>query len=156
MYALLQRLPAWNEKTASSDWYMASSEIDGKGIFAAKDFEAGDTIGVVMRAGDVDEYESKIWNLTELGRFCNHQWNANVATRKKDNQFDLVALRAIEQDEELVASYSQVSRALGRNSRMQWQGEDVPVAEFDTYHEREELAEKSAEAVPWQFHQFFD
>lgn len=155
MYALLQRLPAWNEKTASSDWYQASSEIEGKGIFAAKDFEAGDTIGVVLRAGDVDEYESKIWNLTELGRYCNHQWNANAATRKQDDRFDLVALREIKQDEEIAASYSQVSRALGRNSRMQWQGEDVPVADFATYHERDEPAEKAAN-VPWQFHQFFD
>jgi hypothetical protein len=123
-------------KTASQGWYIATSDIAGKGVFAAKDYAKGDSIGLAMTQGDKDEFDSQCWNITALARYCNHQQNSNVEVRKEGDRFDLVATRPIEEDEELVSDYRQVTRAVGPRSRMQWDGEDVPSTDFEDYVER--------------------
>jgi hypothetical protein len=130
-----QRLPA--EKFAAEDWYIGSSDIEGQGVFAGRDFDDGDIIGLAMTSGDEDEWGSKIWNLTTLARHCNHQSNNNVIIKRRNDQFDLVASKPIKQDDELVSNYYQVSRASGPHSRMMWDGKDVPAANFDDYIEKE-------------------
>ena len=135
--ALAQRLPV-EKQAAADDWYIGDSDIQGQGVFAGRDFDAGEVIGVAMTAGDNDDWDSKIWNLTLLARKCNHQTNSNnVEIKKKDDQFDLVALKPISQDDELVSSYYQVSRAIGPHSRMMWDGEDVPSSDFEDFIEKE-------------------
>jgi hypothetical protein len=130
-----QFLPA--EKQAEEDWYIGSSDIEGQGVFAGKDYEVGDTIGLAMTPGDEDEWSAKIWNLTTLARHCNHQSKNNVEVKKVDGKFDLVALQPISQDDELVSDYYQVSRTMGPHSRMMWDGKDVPVTDLDGYIEKE-------------------
>jgi len=122
---------------SSSGWYMGQSDIQGQGVFASRDYAAGEVIGLAATAGDEDEFGAKIWNLTQLARFCNHQWKANADLRKKDGQFDLVANRPIGEDTEITANYSQVGKALGPHSRMQWDGKDVPSTDFSDYKEIE-------------------
>lgn len=139
MEAFLQRLPAlFSDKTAASSngWYIAESDIKGKGIFADKDYKEGDNIGSGGTAGGEDEFGAKIWNLTELARYCNHQWKSNVDIKKDNDQIDLVAKREINKDEEIVADYAQVSRELGARSRMMWNGKDVPSTDFSDYVEK--------------------
>jgi len=132
---LAQRLPA--EKQASDDWYIGDSDIQGQGVFAGRDFDKGDVIGVAMTAGGDDYWDVKIWNLTLLARKCNHQTNGNnVEIKKKGDLFELVALRPIKQDDELVSSYYQVSRAIGPHSRMMWEGKDVPASNFEDFVEK--------------------
>lgn len=134
-----QRLPV--EKRAEEGWYIGSSDIDGQGVFAGRDYEAGESIGLAMTPGDEDEWSAKIWNLTTLARYCNHQANNNVQIQKEDGKFELVASKPISQDDELVASYYQVSRALGPHTRMMWDGKDVPASDnFDDYVEKEAAA----------------
>ena len=135
--ALGQRLPA--EKRATDDgWYIGDSDIQGQGVFAGQDFDEGEVIGVALTAGDDDDWDSKTWNLTLLARKCNHQTdNSNVEIRKKDDSFELVALKPISQDDELLSSYYQVSRAIGPHSRMLWEGKDVPSSDFEDYIEKE-------------------
>ena len=112
--------------------------LQGQGVFAGRDFDAGEVIGVAMTAGDKDDWDAKIWNLTLLARKCNHQTvSNNVEIKKKDDQFDLVALKPISQDDELVSSYYQVSRAMGPHSRMMWEGKDVPASNFEDFDEKE-------------------
>ena len=142
MEAFLQRLRAVptriTDKTASSSngWYIGESNIKGKGIFADKDYKEGESIGSGGTAGGEDEFGAKIWNLTELARYCNHQWKSNVDIKKNNDQIDLVAKREISKDQEIVADYAQVSRELGPRSRMMWNGKDVPSTDFSDYVEK--------------------
>jgi hypothetical protein len=160
MESLLQRLPAEPEtqdghsslrelflKAASSHagWYMGQSDIQGQGVFASRDYETGETIGTAALPGDEDEFSAKIWNLTQLARFCNHQWKANADLRKKDGQFELVANRPIGEDAEITSNYSQVGKAFGPHIRMQWDGKDVPYTDFAGYKEIENDKEDSGD-----------
>jgi hypothetical protein len=131
LYRLFQKAAG-----VESGYYLGDSEIAGQGVFATRTYEPGDRIGVAMTAGTEDEFKSKIWNLTELARYCNHQQRANAKTVKNDNQYDLVATRTIEPDDEIVANYLQVTRALGPHSRMQWEGKDIPVTDLQDYFEK--------------------
>jgi hypothetical protein len=124
------------QKQAASSWYVGPSEIAGQGIFADKEFEPGETIGLAMSDGGKDEFESKNWNLTLLARYCNHQSNANAAIADTGDSFDLVATAPIGKDEEIVADYRQVSKAIGRNARMLWQGTQVPSTDLSDYTEK--------------------
>lgn len=153
MGPLDQRLPArmphvvldQHFKLASDDWYVGSSEVAGQGVFAGKDYEPGDRIGIAMTDGDEDEFGAKIWNLTELARYCNHQNKNNVDIEKDGDRFHLVAIEPIEQDEELVSNYWQVARAKGPHSTMLWEGKPVPTSDLEDY------VEKGAEAMLWLF-----
>lgn len=150
MSFLAQRLPASTDwvadelklamatlvKTASQGWYVATSDIAGKGVFADKDYSPGDVIGLAMSKGDKDEFDSQIWNITTLARYCNHQQKHNVEVRKNGDKFDLVAVEPIAQDDELVSDYRQVTKAVGPRSCMQWEGKDVPSTTLEDYKER--------------------
>lgn len=150
MSFLAQRLPAATDwvtselksaldnlvKTASQGWYIADSEISGKGVFAGKEYKAGDTVGLAMTKGDKDEFDSQIWNLTVLARYCNHQQKPNVQLVKDGDKFDLVASEPIAEDDELVSDYRQVTKAVGPRSKMQWEGKDVPTTDLEDYVER--------------------
>lgn len=144
MGPLDQRLPArmphavldQHLKVASDDWYVGKSEVAGQGVFAGKDYEPGDRIGIAMTDGDEDEFGAKIWNLTELARYCNHQNKNNVDIEKDDDRFHLVAIEPIEQDEELVSNYWQVARAKGPHSVMLYEGKQVPTSDLEDYVEK--------------------
>lgn len=123
-------------KSASDDWYVGSSEVAGQGVFAGKDYEPGDRIGIAMTDGDEDEFSAKIWNLTELARYCNHQQNNNVDIVKDGDRFHLTAIKPIKQDDELVSNYWQVDRAKGPHSVMHWEGKPVPTSDFSDYVEK--------------------
>lgn len=152
MSFLAQRLPAETDliadalklavdslvKTASQDWYIAQSEIQGQGVFAGKDYKPGESIGLAMSKGDKDEFDSQLWNITTLARYCNHQQNANVEIRKDGDKFDLVATKPIAEDDELVSDYRQVTKAVGPRSRMQWDSKDVPSTDLEDYVERKD------------------
>lgn len=125
-------------KQANDDagWYVGTSEIAGKGIFASKKYEPGDVIGLAAFPGDNDEYGAKIWNLTELARFCNHQIENNATLKKIESNMYLVAKKTIQDDDEIFSNYSQVTRAIGPYARMQWEGKDVPTSDLSDYVER--------------------
>ena len=141
MGPLDQKLPATvldqYVKLASDDWYVGKSEVAGQGVFAGKDYEPGDRIGIAMTDGDEDEFGAKIWNLTELARYCNHQNNNNVDVVKDGDRFHLTAIKPIEQDDELVSNYWQVAKAKGPHSVMLWEGKPVPTSDLSDYVEKE-------------------
>ena len=127
------------QKAASvaTGWYPAESDIQGTGVFASRPYEAGEVIGVALTPSGEDEYGAKIWNLTALARYCNHQFKNNVELKKKDDQFVLIAKKPIQPDDELVSNYAQVSTAIGPHSRMHWEGKPVPNTDFSDYIEKE-------------------
>lgn len=124
-------------KVASDDWYVGKSEVAGQGVFAGKDYESGDRIGIAMTDGGENEFSAKIWNLTELARYCNHQNRNNVDIEKDGDRFHLVAIKPIGQDEELVSNYWQVARAKGPHSVMLYEGKQVPTSDLSDYVEKE-------------------
>lgn len=142
-YDLHETIHALFRKAAGveSGYYLGASDIAGQGVFATREYEPGDVIGVAMTPGDEDEYGCKIWNLTELSRYCNHQRQANAKVVKQDGRFNLVANTPISEDDEIVADYAQVTRAIGPHSRMMWDGKDVPVSDLQDYVERDNNAQ---------------
>ncbi len=134
VYAFQQLL-----KESSEDWYIAKSGIQGQGVFASKDYDVGELIGIGATPGDVDDFGAKIWNLTTLSRYCNHQSNPNVKLVKsrKSNNFEIVATKPVEADDELTASYVQVTRAIGPHAYMHWAGEPVPSTNLEDFVEKQ-------------------
>jgi hypothetical protein len=152
MESLRQRLPSRDAasgyaaghglyvKSASQQagWYMGESEIAGQGIFASRDYPPDAVIGVGLTDGGKDELGVQIWNLTELARYCNHQTRANAKLVRDGDLYHLVASRPITQDEEIVADYAQVSRAIGPYARMLWDGKPIPTKDLSEFTERED------------------
>ena len=126
-------------KQSSEDWYIAKSDIQGQGVFASIDYDVGEVIGVGATPGDVDDFGAKIWNLTTLSRYCNHQGepNAKLVKGKKTNNFEIVAIKPIEVDDEITASYVQVTRAIGPHAYMYWAGEPVPSTNLEDFVEKQ-------------------
>ncbi len=127
---------------ADEEWYVGQSGIQGKGVFAGKNFEKGEVIDVSMYAGGEDEFGAKIWNLTTLARYCNHQHQKNVEIVREGHVFNLVASKPIKQDEELFADYRQVTRAVGPNAKMLWGGEPIPSTDLEGYVEKSASTKK--------------
>jgi hypothetical protein len=71
------------------------SKIHGNGLFATKDFKAGELICPGRING----------KRTPAGRYMNHSTNANVAPEKVGEDINAVALRDIYQGEELLVDY---------------------------------------------------
>jgi hypothetical protein len=118
-------------------WYIGDSEIAGQGIFASRDYEPGDVLGVAMTSGGEDEFGAKIWNLTEMARYCNHQTAANAKLVRDGDVYKLIASKPIGNDEEVVADYTQVTRAAGPHSRMLWDGKPIPTSDLSDFKERD-------------------
>lgn len=75
--------------------YIADSDIEGKGVFATKDYKAGETVGV-----------SRIqFDRTELGRYTNHSFKNNAKCVVMNKSIFFVANREIKKDEEITVDY---------------------------------------------------
>ena len=135
-----KRAEALKCKLASGQgWYLAKSDISGEGVFAARDYQPNDIIGVAMVASDKDELGMDCWNLTLLARYCNHQSDCNTVIKKNENRIDLVASKEINTDDELTVDYRQVAREIGPYARMLWEGKPVPSTDLKDYKERADL-----------------
>jgi hypothetical protein len=86
------------------------SKIHGNGLFATKDFKAGELVCPGRING----------KRTPAGRYMNHSTNANVAPEKVGDDMTVVALRDIYQDEELLVNYR---HALQVNLGITFEGE---------------------------------
>jgi hypothetical protein len=125
-------------KTAAERWYLATSEIQGEGIFAAKDFEKDERIGEAAHRDGEDDFGNAIWDLTLMGRKCNHQTRANSTLVVEDGSSYLIASQPIAEDDEIVSDYRQVGQALGSKAVFRWEGKFVPTEDFGKYVERGE------------------
>ena len=64
--------------SSAAGWYLASSEIEGQGLFATRDYKEDDVIELAMYPGGKDEYNNQIYNLTTASWYTNHQFNCNA------------------------------------------------------------------------------
>jgi len=112
------------------NWYVAASKKVGKGLFADKDFEAGEE---VFHAGDKDGNESGTddWEMTEASMATNHGREPNVSVIKDGDNLSAVADKTIKADDEIFASYYQVTNAIGPGSRLVHNGKPVPTKTVD-------------------------
>jgi hypothetical protein len=74
---------------------LRESPIHGKGLFATKDFEAGE----VVCPGRIDGKR------TPAGRFINHSLNPNIVPEKVGDDIYAVAVRKIQAGDELLVDY---------------------------------------------------
>ena len=74
---------------------LRESPIHGKGLFATKDFEAGE----VVCPGRIDGKR------TPAGRFINHSLNPNIVPEKIGDDIYAVAMRKIQAGDELLVDY---------------------------------------------------
>jgi hypothetical protein len=90
-----------SESEVKKKYYIDSSKIEGKGVFAKKDLEEGETIGLLHTINKpyID------YNFTELGEMHNHSETPNCHNVLKDNKRFLTASRKIKKGEELTTNY---------------------------------------------------
>ncbi len=130
-------------KAASDEkWYLADSELHGTGIFAGKNYEAGEVVAVAATEGGNDEWGSKIWNLTTASRYCNHQSHTNVTIDQDGlGKFMLVTTKPVEEDKEFFANYRDITKKFGRRVRVLWDGVDIPTSDLEDFIELEKESE---------------
>jgi GNAT superfamily N-acetyltransferase len=90
------------EKEAAANYYIADSDIHGKGTFAGKDYKTGDIVGraLILKADNGLGY--KTYTRTELGKFVNYQPKGNVGLSENENgDLYLEALEDIPKDAEM-------------------------------------------------------
>ena len=80
--------------------YVAPSAIDGNGVFAAADIEAGARIA----PGRIGIYR------TPVGRYTNHSSSPNTYYALSGDNIDMYALKNIYEDEELTVDYRQANQ----------------------------------------------
>lgn len=100
-------------KLAAQTTEIKPSPIEGKGLFATADFQAGDVIvpHFMTKATGADGRTN--WDQSEQCRFTNHSGDANCIIVPDDDYVKLVADRDIVKGEELTGDYSSCERVLG-------------------------------------------
>ena len=89
-------------KTSNKKYYIASSKIHGKGVFASDKTPKGTTIGLlhtIIKLGfDYD--------LSELGKSHNHSKSPNCFNKLINNKRYMVTKRDVAKGEELTTDYT--------------------------------------------------
>ncbi len=126
------------QKVAQVGWHIAKSDIEGDGVFASRDYIAGDRIGLALTEAGKDDGGNDQWNLTVFAQHCNHQTKCNTLLVPSSDgaSFDLIAKEDIEADTELTVDYMQVTKQIGFSSEMLWEGKAVPSVDLATYIEK--------------------
>jgi hypothetical protein len=126
------------EANASPGWFIGPSDIAGNGVFAAKDYLAGDRLGQALIFAGKDSGDNDQWTLTVFGQHCNHQrqCNALLVAEQGRQSFWLIAKEPITADTEITVDYEQVTRQIGFSAEMLWEGKPVPAADLAEYVER--------------------
>ena len=84
------------------------SKIHGRGLMAARDIDAGETIGVAVGFKASHPY------LTDMARYVNHSGHPNSKLQPVAGYYNLVAIAPIKTDEEILADYNDTPPFLAR------------------------------------------
>jgi hypothetical protein len=80
------------------------SSIEGLGLFAEKEYKAGEVITLAVVSG----------NRTEAGRYTNHSPDPNASVLKSDNDIALHAVADIAKGDEITTNYRDVGNLLAK------------------------------------------
>ena len=89
------------ESEVKKKYYVDKSNIQGKGVFAQKDLDEGETIGLLHTI----HVPYKDYDFTELGHMHNHSDEPNCHNVLKGNKRFLTASQKIRKGEELTTNY---------------------------------------------------
>ena len=91
----------------SSDKYkIKKSDINGKGVFAFKNFEKGELVGLAVTDEEALKPSSTFRDArTELGRYLNHQNKENATLKSENNTLNTYAKSTIKKGEEITVNY---------------------------------------------------
>ncbi len=117
----LRYLGTITKQAATPGVQIGESEVDGKGLFATRAFQEGDTILSGLMSKSQGDDGLSVYDQGEHSRFINHSIDPNAVLRKGDS-IDLVAHRDIVPGTELVADYNRVTATLGPGFRFTYQG----------------------------------
>ncbi len=98
------------------------SPIDGKGLFASRDFEEGDVVvtrGMTIQHGLGGQ---DAWEQSEESRFTNHSSDPNIELVVDGDAVQFVATRNITKGEEITGDYDTVPGLLGVRGYLSYQG----------------------------------
>ena len=117
--------PGTKRAEEEEGWYISTSDKEGKGLFAEKDFEAGETI---FHAGELDtnKYGLDDWEMTEAAMACNHSREPNALVVRDGGELSAVAKGPIKEDDEIFVSYFQVTHIIGPGSRLTHNNKPIP------------------------------
>lgn len=90
-----------------------TSPIDGRGLFATRDFKIGDTIVSKFMIGSNGDDGRNKYEQSDQCRFTNHSERPNCTIEQDDDYVRLVADRDIVKGEELTGDYHKCSVILG-------------------------------------------
>ena len=82
------------------------SDINGKGVFASKNFKKGELVGMAVTD---EEAVTDTVNFrdarTEIGRYLNHQNKENATLKSEDNTLNTYTKDSIKKGEEITVNY---------------------------------------------------
>ena len=91
---------------SSEKFSVAKSDINGKGVFASKDFKQGELVGMAVTD---EEAVTDVVNFrdarTELGKYLNHQNKENASLKSENNTLNIYTNNPIKKGEEITVNY---------------------------------------------------
>jgi len=91
---------------SSRKYSVKKSDINGKGVFASKDFEKGELVGMAVTD---EEAVTDTVNFrdarTKLGKYLNHQNKENAALKSENNTLNIYTNVPIRKGEEVTVNY---------------------------------------------------
>jgi len=85
---------------------IGKSDINGKGVFASKDFKKGELVGMAVTdetavTDTVNFRDAR----TELGKYLNHQNKENAALKSENNTLNIYTNIPIKKGDEITVNY---------------------------------------------------
>ena len=91
---------------SSEKYNIRESDINGKGVFASKDFKKGELVGLAVTDEEaVTDTKNFRDARTEIGRYLNHQNKENAALKSENNTLNTYAKNTIKKGEEITVNY---------------------------------------------------
>jgi len=91
---------------SSNKYSIKKSDINGKGVFASKNFGKGELVGMAVTD---EEAVTDVVNFrdarTDLGRYLNHQNKENAALKSENNTLNIYTNVPIKKGEEITVNY---------------------------------------------------
>ena len=82
------------------------SDINGKGVFASKDFKKGELVGIAVTDEEAVKPSPVFRDArTELGKYLNHQNKENAALKSENNTLNIYTKSPIKKGEEITVNY---------------------------------------------------
>ena len=85
---------------------IGKSDINGKGVFASKDFKKGELVGLAVTDEEaVSDFVNFRDARTELGKYLNHQSKENASLTSENNTLNIYTKSSIKKGDEITVNY---------------------------------------------------